>query len=144
MKQCLRQWGISLLETVLVVVVSAAVLLVGIRYYSQARQQYRVAATLKQLDRIMVASNHWHRGHRDASQLSMDELVDSGLLIHEDSGNVWGGSVVLAEDDKHRVLVTMTSLPSKACQVLAGAWPSGAYSEAPKCKDNGDWQGDLA
>jgi|GEM_PF-1862337 len=144
MKQRWTQRGISLLEMMLVLVVIASILLVVIHYYTQTSQQQRVSSTLKQLDRITLASSHWERAHRDDSHMiSMDSLVQSGLLIPEDVQNVWGGGVTVSEDSEHHVAVSMSGLPKNVCRTLVTAWSSGEGGRSSHCTDQGEWQGDV-
>lgn len=144
MTQVRAQRGISLLEMMLVLVVIASILLVVFHYYTQTSQQQRVSSTLKQLDRITLASSHWERAHRDDSySINMDDLVKSGLLISEDVTNVWGGGVTVTEDNEHHVAVSMSGVPSNVCRTLVMAWSSSDGSRSSHCSDQGDWQGDL-
>ncbi len=129
-----NQYGISLLEVLLVVLIAAAIVSGAVAYYSQTMTGSRVSQAANQLQSINKAGYEWLQIPDASGQYpqnfsgissdnGLDDFTTAGLISCENKScytNPWGGTVVVSSDPSspQYMLITVASLPETDCKRL--------------------------
>lgn len=124
-----KQYGISLLEVLLSLVVIATITTMAIRYFTVTTRSMRVSTSIKEIKRLTNISYEWleaqHQidfsGKPTGSPISMQVLADTRLIenLDHEKYNPWGGTInVEPGSNPSYVKITLTQIPQKDCRAI--------------------------
>lgn len=116
-----HQRGVSLLEILLVLGIIASILLMTTWYFSETGFEMRVMQSIQEMQSITQAAYRWQSFQKqtDFSGVSLQALIDDGLVVNQ-SHTPWGGAITVSadEDAPEHVRITLSNIPSGACKML--------------------------
>ena len=121
--------GFTLLETLLVLVIIIAIILIAGRYYNQATESSKLSTTISKVKKITEASYEWVKIAKTFDSfdpndpkkrtLSIQTLKDENLLSPNDDANPWGGTALqVASVNANKIRITISGVPTKVCTVF--------------------------
>ena len=111
--------GISLLELMLALVIIAMIVFTVTRYYSVTEENLKVTQAVEMINNIVKASYQWVEGQPDFKNISIQALIDAGLIPDSYKVNPWKGAVTIPGSTLASVLtINMYDLPRTSCQNL--------------------------
>ncbi len=119
------QIGISLLELLLTLAITATILVASMRFFGVANENAKVSNAVTMIHEISDASFKWYESHPqfDTTKFTLANLVAMQLLPNKykepDNLNPWGGSVAIEGSGEH-FNVSMTNVAIKSCNMLEG------------------------
>ncbi|OGT64933.1 MAG: hypothetical protein A3J38_05120 [Gammaproteobacteria bacterium RIFCSPHIGHO2_12_FULL_45_9] len=143
-----QQKGLSLIEVLLALTVSAMVIVMSTRYFWTANQAANITQATSQIQRITNASYQWLDANRqsDFADITLTALVSANLISANDQTNPWGGTITasVGQSDPTHVRITLASVPQTQCQALVRALATTAYTEISTCTaDNTTYWGEF-
>ena len=147
--------GLTLLETLLVLTIAAAIILVAVRYFSVTHRDLNVTHAIQQVQSLTKASYEWLEAQKQenfsdnngATAISMQALIDAGLIKNtdRDTKDPWGEAIRLDPGtDPNRVKITMPNVPQYACRNLARRLENVSQIKMPACSSNSnDYSGEF-
>jgi prepilin-type N-terminal cleavage/methylation domain-containing protein len=111
--------GISLLEVLLSLSIIAIVLVTATRYFQLTSFSEKLNDSTSQIQAIRAASVRWLLSHDDFSQISIDNLINRGLVPKNFNFNSWGGPVAVEPAPDNKIKISLYQIPVKACKNLA-------------------------
>jgi len=112
--------GIGLLELMLSLAIIAVLLVMATRYYKTARQGQQVNDAIAQVEAIVGASAHYSIGHDDYSKISIQALIEEGLLPKGSDLDPWHGQVTVSSGgNPNQITISMRDMPLSACWSLS-------------------------
>lgn len=140
------QRGISLLEVLCSLVITAVILLIVANYfYNQSQRYEQVSRATRQIQELASVSYEWQTAQSQTNfkGLSMNTLKAAGLLP-EDSlvqQDPWGGAITLGPSDKNPnyLGILLPNTPEDACKNLRNRMASVAHeqSSSADCQKGG-------
>jgi len=147
--------GLTLLETLLVLSIGAAIILVAVRYFAVTHRSLNVTHAVQQIQSLTKASYEWletqkqeNFGNEDHGTLiSMQALIDAGLIdnTHSDTKDPWGKDIRIEPGtDPSRVKITMPNIPELPCKNLARRLENVSRIVRPSCgSDRNNYIGEF-
>lgn len=133
-----NQKGISLLEILFSLTVIAVIFAIVANYfYTQNKNYLTVGKAATQIQQLADMSYEWQtaQGQNNFEGISQSALQQAGLLTVNDQYsqiNPWGGQIIIAADnnDSRYVLITLSSVPTDACNNLRSRLNSIAHTQS--------------
>lgn len=116
------QRGIGLLELMLAITVGAVILMVSVSYFQTVTDNQKITQANGMFADIYAASKDYIKAQNSGS-ISLQALIDAGLLTTFYRKNPWGGSVVVksnisANSAITQVAIEMYGVPRPQCERL--------------------------
>lgn len=131
------QQGISLLEVLCSLVITAIILLIVANYfYSQSQRYQQVSQAVRQIQQLASVSYEWQtvQSQTDFKGISMSALQAAGLLPedHLIQQDPWNGTVVIGPSDKepYYVGIVLPNTPQDACNNLRSRMANVAHEQS--------------
>jgi Tfp pilus assembly protein FimT len=121
------QRGIGLLELMLSLSIIAVLLVMATRYYLAARQEQQVNNAISMIHGIVAGTANWALGQQSGGYagVSITELATGNFIptSFNGSGNgggadPWGGDLKVTSSSSNSYQVTMSNVPTAACNYL--------------------------
>lgn len=147
-----KQLGITLLETLLAIVISSVVVVLGVRYYRSAYLNTEVVQASSQMNKIIQASYTWLQGQRQVdfgsadNAIDIEKLISASLLVETDKTDPWGGSILIEPgSNANYVRISLPGASKKACQNLSLQMENVAQVEtlSEDCADGKGYSGEF-
>lgn len=141
-----KRLGMTLLEVLLVVAVSAMILMMAVRYYFAVNLDLRLSQASQQIQLVTKASYDWLRINRQANfaepkAITLAELISTGLINPQDKTSAWGKSLIVSPGiDPTHVAVIFVGTDLKSCDALSQRLDKIAYRQ--DC-NNQQYQGEF-
>ncbi len=117
-----NQYGLSVLEILFSLAVTAVILVMVANYYYTQNQRYmQVTQAAAQIQQIANVSYEWQTAQQqiDFKGIDFQTLQTAGLLAEDDFSQVdpWGEKIVLTADptDAHYLQITLPKISPYAC-----------------------------
>ncbi len=141
-----KQLGISLLEILLIIMITAGMLILATRYFSTARRNTDVLHAVNQVKRLDKASYQWLSAQRQAdfscpessdncTPISLTALINAGLIEDTDNNkkDPWGGDINLAPGTNTKHLrITLKKVTESDCLNLRAQLTMVAVTQSSK------------
>jgi len=130
----LSQKGIGLLELMLTIIVITAIILSATKYYLVAKEEMKISQAQDIVNNVAQAAYKWVEGRPDFTNLSLDDLINNGLLPGKYSGNIgpWGGKITLSLDTGKNLMLQFSNLgtatTTSRCAVLYNKYKDDSQS----------------
>jgi len=117
----IRQKGITILETLLVLVLGALIITMAVRYFFISERSMRMEQAVTQIRHLTQASYQWLSQNRVANfggppGINISSLVKADLIQAKEQIDPWGGAVTVEPGgDNAYVTITLNNLPKLAC-----------------------------
>ncbi len=140
----MKQHGLTLLETVLVISVISLILILSVRYFSVVQFNQKISQSISQLKTLSKASYQWLETARQSdfgssgTAIDMTQLRNVGLITAEDERDPWGGSITVGPGtDASFVKITLEEVPKRACLNLRRRLSDIAHAQSSEdeCKN---------
>lgn len=134
--------GISLLEILLVLSIISVIATMSMRYYVGVHQNLQVTQAIREINRVTRASYTWLQENNTSDfsapiPITLDRLVQAGLLAESDTQNNWGGSVAIAAGNGGRyVQITLNNIPRRECENLQQQLSTISETHVTNCLHN--------
>lgn len=112
-----RQTGIGLLELMLVLSIASVIILASVSYYQSVASNQKITQANAMIADIYSAAKNYVKS-QGASQLSLENLIATGLLTQYFERNPWGGQITVATNGEYQIVITMDQIPIAQCQKL--------------------------
>lgn len=114
-----RQDGVSLLEAMLFLVIAALVLMMALRYFSQASLNSKINSVYDQQMGMVGAMNNYLVQNPAGTDTSITTLIGKGLLGSTMNKNAFAGDNDVTIDSSTGVITaTSSNIPDAACNTL--------------------------
>lgn len=125
-----RKKGVSLLEVLMIIAVTAVVMVMAVDYFDNVRATNKVNETVLQIRNLYHASLSYHNSQKYQSLTSnvniAQDLLDGNYVTPSDLNSPWasrGGNLinntVLINSQANTVTIATPPLPQKACAALS-------------------------
>ena len=135
--------GLTLLETLCVLAIAGAIIMVAVRYFSVTDRNLQVTHAIKQIQNLTKTSYEWldaqkqeDFGANGGTEISLQALIDAELIDNADADtkDPWGKTIIVTPGtDPNRVKITMPNVPQSACKNLARRLENVSKIEKPQC-----------
>lgn len=137
MQQCVTakhsQQGVTLLEILLVLSISAAIIISSVRYYESATFSLYANSSLEQIQAITAAIDQFSAGTSTYESLNTSTLT-SLLPLHALSTG-WGTDITIDSADPNSYSITLPGMPAKVCPLVIGKLQTNKhYQVTTDCK----------
>jgi len=105
--------GVTLLEILLVLSISAAIIISSVRYYESATFSLYANTSLEQIQAITAAVDHFTAGTFSYEGVSTTVLAT--LLPSQSLGTGWGTNIAISAADPNSYSVVLPGMPAKVC-----------------------------
>lgn len=130
-----KQWGVSLLEILLVVVIAAVIVSLSVRYFTTASNNAEYVAIKHKLENILHAGYTLKDSQKapDYSNVTTDTLKAAGFLTNENDVSTQWGDIQVNPDKTKNLVITLPTPNEHQCCLLATHLHS--IMDNPKEKD---------
>lgn len=147
--------GLTLLETLLVLAIGGAIIMVAVRYFSVTHRSLNVTHAIQQIQTLTKSSYEWleaqkqedFSGDAGGTAISLQELINAGLVNDTDAEtkDPWGKTMtILPGSDPNRIKITLPDVPNQACKNLARRLENVSKTTKPTCgSDLNDYSGEF-
>ncbi len=108
--------GVTLLEILLVLTISAAILVASVRYYESATVSLDANSALEQVQVITATVDHFVAGTYSYEGINTNVLAS--LLPNNSLLTPWGTSISIDSSDSFSYSVTFPKAPAKVCPLI--------------------------
>jgi type II secretory pathway pseudopilin PulG len=108
--------GVTLLEILLVLSISAAIIISSIRYYESATFSLNANNSLEQIQAITAAIDHFSAGTSSYEGLTTPTLA--ALLPPRSLSTSWGTEITLSASDSLSYSIIFPAMPTKVCPLV--------------------------
>lgn len=143
-----NQSGLSLLEVLFSLAVTAVIMVTVINHFLTQNQRYlQVSQVAAQIQQLASVSYEWQTAQQlpDFTELTLQKLLNAGLLINSNFNTLspWGSQITLTPDpkDAHYLQITVPKIPNEACANLSDKMTTIAHAQtsATDC-NSGEYQ----
>ena len=144
-----QQRGVSLLEMLMALVIAAAVITAGIRYFSVSERGARVHQAIVQIKTLTAASYQWlaqgnyadFRGSNNTTPINLATLCNASLIRCDRNSlqNPWAGNIDLSASTTNpsHIRIILTNIPNTDCHMLQRQLDTANLStEDAECSGN--------
>jgi type II secretory pathway pseudopilin PulG len=111
----LRMVGVTLLEILLVLAVSASILIMSVRYYGSAVASLHANQTMEQIQVITATVDNYTAG---LSYANISTAFVQALLPKHALSTPWGTNVSLGNPKPNSYNVTLPAMPASVCALV--------------------------
>lgn len=134
--------GIGLLELMLSLAIIAILLIMATRYYQSTSQSQKVNQAAGDIQAILAAAANYNAGN-PGGVFTISKLISSGYLPSSmgssaANANPWGGAytAVNTAGNPTQVTITLTLIPTTACNALDSLMTSNYVAAKASCTSN--------
>ncbi len=110
--------GVTLLEILMVLTISAVILISSIRYYESATNSLQANSILEQVQVITASIDHYTAG--TFTYEGVNTSILASLLPEHILTTPWGTDITLSEVTPNSYTVTLPATPAKVCTSIMG------------------------